>query len=114
MTLPNPPGPLATADYLCHELPHRRPGPPDPCSSPIAAFKGDASYFSVRAGRTSASPRLRDPYHRVDVRRSSRAARVTAGGALIAETRRPLLVSETNVPVRVYVPRERRPTSRSP
>jgi uncharacterized protein (DUF427 family) len=107
-------------------------------------FKGDASYFSVRAGDrvvenavwTYEQPldeaawlrgfaslywdkadawyeederlpgRLRDPYHRVDVRRSSRAARVTAGGELIAETQRPLLVFETNVPVRVYVPRE--------
>jgi len=107
-------------------------------------FKGDASYFSVRAGDrevenavwTYAQPleeaawlqgfaalyadkadawyeederlpgRLRDPYHRVDVRRSSRAARVTAGGELIAQTQRPLLVFETNVPVRVYVPRE--------
>jgi uncharacterized protein (DUF427 family) len=107
-------------------------------------FKGDASYFSVRAGdrvvenavwayeqpldesawlRGFASlywdkadawyeederlpGRLRDPYHRVDVRRSSRAARVTAGGELVAETQHPLLVFETNVPVRVYVPRE--------
>jgi uncharacterized protein (DUF427 family) len=45
----------------------------------------------------------RDPYHRVDVRRSSRPARITANGMTIAETDHPVLVFETNLPVRVYV-----------
>ena len=49
--------------------------------------------------------RLRDPYHRVDVHQSSRPVRVSAGDDLIAETSRPVLVFETSMPVRAYVPR---------
>ena len=47
---------------------------------------------------------LRDPYHRVDVRRSSRPVRVLLGETVLAETRRPLLLSETGLPNRFYVP----------
>jgi uncharacterized protein (DUF427 family) len=49
---------------------------------------------------------LRDPYHRVDVRRSSRPVRVLLGEEVLAETRRPLLLSETGLPNRFYVPSE--------
>jgi uncharacterized protein (DUF427 family) len=50
---------------------------------------------------------LPDPYHRVDVRASSRDVRVTGpDGELLAETSRPLLVVETGLPPRIYVPRE--------
>ncbi|MCP2331706.1 DUF427 domain-containing protein [Actinoalloteichus caeruleus] len=48
----------------------------------------------------------RDPFHRVDTRRSSRLVRVWAGSLLIAETRRPVALFETGLPVRWYVPRE--------
>jgi uncharacterized protein (DUF427 family) len=48
--------------------------------------------------------RLRDPYHRVDVRRSSRPVRVLLGDAVLAKTRRPLLLSETGLPNRFYIP----------
>jgi uncharacterized protein (DUF427 family) len=51
---------------------------------------------------------LRDPYHRVDVRRTNRHATVTAntgGRALtLAETDRPVVLSETGLPNRIYVP----------
>jgi uncharacterized protein (DUF427 family) len=47
---------------------------------------------------------LRDPYHRVDVHETARAARVRIGDAVVAETRRAKLLFETGVPVRVYVP----------
>jgi uncharacterized protein (DUF427 family) len=47
-----------------------------------------------------------DPYHRVDVRRTSRHVEVRANGATIAESRRALLLSETGLPNRFYVPRE--------
>ena len=47
---------------------------------------------------------LRDPYHRVDVRRSSRHVRVLAGEVVLAETSRPMLLSETGLPNRFYVP----------
>jgi uncharacterized protein (DUF427 family) len=51
---------------------------------------------------------LRDPYHRVDVRRSSRPVRVLLrdGGTVLAETSRPLLLSETGLPNRFYIPAE--------
>jgi uncharacterized protein (DUF427 family) len=49
---------------------------------------------------------LRDPYHRVDVRRSSRHVRVRLGDQVIAETTRPLLLSETGLPNRLYFPRD--------
>lgn len=48
----------------------------------------------------------RDPYHRVDALRSSRHVRVRAGGEVIAETRRPVLLFETSLPIRCYVLRE--------
>jgi len=47
---------------------------------------------------------LRDPYHRVDVRRSSRPVRVLLGDTVLAETTRPLLLSETGLPNRFYIP----------
>ena len=49
---------------------------------------------------------IRDPYHRVDVRRSSRPVRVLVGDTVVASTRRPLLLSETGLPNRFYIPWE--------
>src|SRR5579872_3031589 len=49
---------------------------------------------------------IRDPYHRVDVRRSTRHVRVLVDGEVIAETTRPLLLSETGLPNRFYFPPE--------
>jgi uncharacterized protein (DUF427 family) len=51
-------------------------------------------------------PRLRDPYHRVDVHPSSREVVVRAGGVEIARSSRPLMVFETGAPPRAYLPRE--------
>jgi uncharacterized protein (DUF427 family) len=103
-------------------------------------FKGDASYWSVRAGDRVVENaiwayehpiaeaswlagyasmyweaadawyeedeqvfgHLRDPYHRVDVRRSSRHAVARADGEVVAETDTPVLLFETGFPVRVY------------
>ena len=47
----------------------------------------------------------RDPGHRVDVLNSSRHVKVRVDGELVAETRRPRLLFETNLPVRYYIPR---------
>ena len=47
----------------------------------------------------------RDPYHRVDVLRSSRNVRVELEGQVVAETRRPFLLFETGEPVRYYIPK---------
>lgn len=49
---------------------------------------------------------LRDPYHRVDARPSSRRVEVLAGDEVIAETRRSVVLSETGLPNRFYVPLE--------
>jgi len=49
---------------------------------------------------------LRDPYHRVDARSSSRRIEVRAGGDVIAQSERPVVVFETGVQLRFYLPRE--------
>jgi uncharacterized protein (DUF427 family) len=46
----------------------------------------------------------RDPYHRVDVRESSRHVQVQIDGRIVADTTRPRLLFETNHPTRYYVP----------
>ena len=48
----------------------------------------------------------RDPFHRVDMIRSSRHVRVELGGEVLAETRRPVLLFETGLPMRSYIPRD--------
>lgn len=47
----------------------------------------------------------RDPRHRVDSRASSRHVVVRWKGTLVAESRRPVLVAETHLPLRYYLPR---------
>jgi uncharacterized protein (DUF427 family) len=47
----------------------------------------------------------RDPYKRVDVLRSSRHVRVELDGRTVAESTRPLLLLETGLPERWYLPR---------
>jgi len=47
---------------------------------------------------------LRDPYHRVDAHVSSRRAVVRRGGEVIADSARPVLIFETGLPMKVYVP----------
>jgi uncharacterized protein (DUF427 family) len=46
---------------------------------------------------------LPDPYHRVDIRRSSRHVQVYSGDTLVAESHAPLLLSETALPNRYYL-----------
>lgn len=48
----------------------------------------------------------RDPYHRVDVRQSSRPVRVELDGQVLAESVRPMMVFETGLPMRAYLPKE--------
>src|SRR4051794_3907676 len=47
-----------------------------------------------------------DPYHRVDVRRTSRPVRIEVDGEVVAETTRARLLYETQLPTRFYLPRE--------
>lgn len=46
----------------------------------------------------------RDPYHRVDIRRSTRPVRVEVDGETVAETENALFVFETGVRPRYYIP----------
>ncbi len=48
----------------------------------------------------------RDPYHRIDLRKTSRHIRVSLGGQLLAETTRAVALFESNLPTRWYIPRE--------
>ena len=41
---------------------------------------------------------LRDPYHRVDARRSSRRIEVRSDGQVLARSERPVVVAETGLP----------------
>ena len=45
-----------------------------------------------------------DPFHRVDVRRSSRPVRIEVDGDVVAETTRARLLFETSLPTRFYLP----------
>jgi uncharacterized protein (DUF427 family) len=47
----------------------------------------------------------RDPYHRVDVLHSSRHVQVRVGDVIVADSRRPLLLFETGLPTRYYLPK---------
>lgn len=49
---------------------------------------------------------LRDPYHRVDVRATSRPVTVRRDGEVVASSTRAMLLSETGLPNRYYLPRE--------
>jgi uncharacterized protein (DUF427 family) len=107
-------------------------------------YKGDASYWSVRAGVRVAENAVwsylepidsappiagylafywrkmdhwyeedeevfvhpRDPYHRVDVLESSRHIKVSVGGEVVAETQHPIILFETGLPPRYYMPPE--------
>ena len=48
----------------------------------------------------------RDPYHRVDVRLSSRPLRIEFGGEVVADTTRSRMAYETQLMTRFYLPRE--------
>jgi uncharacterized protein (DUF427 family) len=47
-----------------------------------------------------------DPFKRIDVLRSDRHVRVELGGVTAAESTRPMMLVETHLPVRWYLPRE--------
>ncbi len=48
----------------------------------------------------------RDPFHRIDVLPSSHHVRMELDGHLLAESSRPVLLFETMLPVRYYLPRD--------
>lgn len=48
----------------------------------------------------------RDPYHRIDMRRTSRPVRIERDGVLLAQSTNAVLLWETSLPTRFYLPRE--------
>jgi uncharacterized protein (DUF427 family) len=48
----------------------------------------------------------RDPFSRIDLRQSSRHVRVELDGTVLADSTRPLMLFETHLPPRYYLPRE--------
>jgi uncharacterized protein (DUF427 family) len=49
---------------------------------------------------------VRSPFHRIDTRATTRLARVIVGGEVVAESRRAVLLFETGIRPRVYIPRQ--------
>ncbi len=47
----------------------------------------------------------RDPYHRIDVCNSPREIKIVAAGEVLAESNCPVLLFETGLPVRFYIPK---------
>jgi uncharacterized protein (DUF427 family) len=80
---------------------------PDPA---VAALADHVSFSWQHLAWFEEEERLRvharDPHKRVDVLASSRHVRVEAAGQLLAESTRPLLLFETGLPTRYYLPAE--------
>ncbi|HEY8752498.1 MAG TPA: DUF427 domain-containing protein [Arthrobacter sp.] len=78
--------------------------PADPELSGYIAF--DFAAFSWLEEDEPIMSHPRDPFHRVDMRRSSRNVQISADGRILAESDHPTLVFETNLPTRLYLPRD--------
>jgi uncharacterized protein (DUF427 family) len=82
------------------------PGP----GGPTAALAGHVTFSWRQLEWYEEDERVlvhaRDPYKRVDTLRSSRRVQVYAGDTLIADSVRPLLLFETHLPTRYYLPFE--------
>jgi uncharacterized protein (DUF427 family) len=79
--------------------------PDDPALDGLAVLDFDAFDRWLEEEETLVS-HPRDPYHRVDVRRSSRNVRIELDGQVLAESSSPSLVFETNLPTRFYLPHQ--------
>jgi uncharacterized protein (DUF427 family) len=65
----------------------------------------DFSAFDWREEEEPIVAHPHDPFKRIDILASTRHIRVESEGRLLAESSRPLLLFETVLPVRVYLPR---------
>lgn len=84
---------------------------PEPISSAPAGLAGLIAFYFARMERWLEEDEEifghpRDPYHRIDLRRTSRRIRVSLDGSLLAETERAVGLFESNLPVRWYMPLE--------
>lgn len=80
-----------------------RPGDPDLAGYVILDFGAFDAWFEEDM-RLVSHPR--EPYHRVDVRPTSRKIRIELDGVVLAESGHPTIVFETGLPTRYYLPRE--------
>jgi uncharacterized protein (DUF427 family) len=85
----------------------RRPSaafrPDDPDLAGYLTFDFSAFEWHEEDEQIVAHPH--DPFKRVDILASSRQVRIEWGGRVLAESSRPVLVFETLLPVRFYLPR---------
>lgn len=77
-------------------------GAPDGLGDLVAFDLGRVDAWYEEAERQHTHPR--DPYHRCDVVRSDRHVTVTVGGEVIAESDDALVLFETGLPPRYYLP----------
>ena len=77
--------------------------PDDPDLAGYLTF--DFSAFQWREEDEAIVAHPHDPFKRVDILASTRPVRIELGGRLLAESQRPLLLFETLLPVRFYLPR---------
>ncbi len=80
-----------------------RPDDTDLAGYVVVEFDGPDEWWAD-GDRVHAHPR--DPFHRIDVTAASRPVRIEHDGDLVAVTDDALLLYETSVPVRTYVPVE--------
>jgi uncharacterized protein (DUF427 family) len=83
---------------------HTEPPPPLQALTGLITFTWDGLTWFEEDEPLQAH--ARDPHKRVDVAPSSRHVRVELDGELLAESDRPLLLFETTLPPRYYLPRE--------
>lgn len=81
------------------------PKPEAPWLEGLAGFYWEAADTWLDEDEEVPTP-LRDPYHRVDVRRSSLPVTVKVGEEVIAQASSSMLLSETTVPNRFYLERD--------
>lgn len=80
-----------------------RPADPDLAGLVVLDF---ASFDDWREEDEPIIGHPHNPYHRIEVLPSSRTVRVELDGHVLAESSRPALLFESNLPVRAYIPRE--------
>lgn len=98
------PGRVLTVRVEGRERPGAAFAPDDPDLAGYVVLDFDALDWREEDEPVVGHPR--DPHHRVDVRHSSRKVRVTLDGHVLAASDRPVLVTETSLPVRWYLPAE--------
>jgi uncharacterized protein (DUF427 family) len=79
------------------------PADPDLAGYVVLDFKG---FDGWREEDEELIGHARDPYHRIDMRRTSRPVRIERDGELLAESTNTVMLWETNLPTRFYLPRE--------